>query len=150
MICKSYCDKNTTSRALIHHTDKMREQLGKGNFSCGICVNSQKLFDSVDHDILIQKLNVNGTRGTANIWFFSYLENRTRFIGINVYSSDLHFIRCRVPQGSILRPLLLLAYINDLDYASKHCKVHHLADDTNLLNFNQPSKKMNKWLIMKI
>ena len=109
------------------------------NFGCGIFVDFQKAFDTVDHNILIQKLNYYSVRGTANNWFSSYLESRTPFVSINGYSSDLLFIHCNVPQGSTLGPLLFLVYINDLHYAIKHCKVHHFADDTNL-----SIKKMNK------
>ena len=73
-----------------------------GNFGCGTFVDFQKAFDTADHNILIQKLNYLGVRGTANNWFSSYLENRTQFVSNNVYSSDLHFIRCGEPQGSFL------------------------------------------------
>ena len=81
---------------MIHLTDKIREQLDKGNFGCGIFVDFQKAFDTVDHNILIQKLNYYGVRGTANNWFSSYLENKTQFVSINGYSFDLLFIRCGV------------------------------------------------------
>ena len=73
-----------------------------GNFGCGTFVDFQKAFDTADHNILIQKLNYLGVRGTANNWFSSFLENRTQFVSNNVYSSDIHFIRCGVPQGSFL------------------------------------------------
>ena len=136
--------KHSTSQALIHLTDKTREQLDKGNFGCETFVDFQKAFDRVDYNILIQKLNYFGVRGTATNWFSSYLENRTQFVSINGYSSDLHFVRCGVPQGSILGPLLFLVYINDLHYAIKHFKAHHFADDTYFLNFSHSVKKMNK------
>ena len=58
--------KHLSSHALIHLTDKIREQLDKGNFACGIFVDFQKAFDTVDHQILIQKLNYYGIRGIAN------------------------------------------------------------------------------------
>ena len=86
------------------------------------------------------KLNHYGIRGTVSNCFSSYLEKGTQFVSINGYSSDLHFIGCGVPQCSILGPL----FINRLPYPVKHLKIHHFADDTNLLNFNHSIKKMNK------
>ena len=88
--------KLSTSHALIYLTDKVQEQLDKGNFSCGIFVDFQKAFDIVDHNMLIQKLNYYGVRGAANVWFSSYFENSTQFVGINGFSSDLHSIHCDV------------------------------------------------------
>ena len=136
--------KYSTSHALIHLTDKIREQLDSGNFACGIFVDLQKAFDTVDHDILIQKLNHYGIRGVANNWFSSYLQNRSQYVSINGFNSKLEHIHCGVPQGSILGPLLFLIYINDLNCAIRYCSVHHFADDTNLLNYNNSVKRMNK------
>ena len=136
--------KHPTSHALIHLTDKIREQLDKGNFAHGIFVDFQKAFDTVDHQILIQKLNYYGIRGIANNLFSSYLQNRTQFVSINGFDSNVNAICCDVPQGSILGPLLFVIYINDLHFAIKYCKVHHFADDTNLLNFNNSIKKIKK------
>ena len=110
--------KHSTFYALIHLTNKIREQLDKGIF-----VDFQKVFDIVDRNILIEKLKYYDVRGTANNWFSPYLENRTQFVSTNGYSSDLLFICCGVPQGSILGSLLFLIYINDLHYAIKRCKV---------------------------
>ena len=104
----------------------------------------QKVFDKVDHDILIQKLNHYGIRGVANNWFSSYLQNRSQYVSINGFNSKLEHIHCGVPQGSILGPLLFLIYINDLNCAIRYCSVHHFADDTNLLNYNNSVKRMNK------
>ena len=136
--------KYSTSHALIHLTDKIREQLDSGNFACGIFVDLQKAFDTVDHDILIQKLNHYGIRGVANNWFSSYLQNQSQYVSINSFNSKLEHIYCGVLQGSILGPLLFLIYINDLNCAIRYCSVHHFADDTNLLNYNNSVKRMNK------
>ena len=62
-------------------------------------------------------------------------------VSINGYDSSLTKIRCGVPQGSVLGPLLFLLYINDLNQAIQFCKVHHFADDTNLLYLGELSKK---------
>ena len=85
-----------------------------------------------------------GIRRISNNWFSSYLQNRTQFASINGFDSDVNAICCGLPQDSILGPLIFLIYINDLHFAMKYCKVHHFADDTNLLNFNNSIKKINK------
>ena len=139
--------KHSNSHALIHLTDKIREQLGKGNFASGIFVDFQKTFDTLDHQILIQKLNYNGIRGTKKNWLSSYLENRIQFVSINGFNSNVNAICCGVPKRSILGPLLCLIYINDLHFAIKYCKVHHFAVDTNLLKFNNPLKRLTHRLV---
>ena len=136
--------KHLTSHALIHPADKIKEQIDKRNFSCGIFVDFQKGFDTVDHQILIQKLNYYGIRGIANNLFSSYLQNRTQFVSINVFDSNVNAICCGVPQHSILGPLLFLIYINDVHFTIKYCNVHHFADNTNHLNFNNSIKKIYK------
>ena len=104
----------------------------------------QKAFDTVDHQILLAKLSHYGIRGVSNDWFKSYLSNRSQYVSINGYDSGLAAINCGVPQGSVLGPLLFLLYINDLNQAIKFCKVHHFADDTNLLCLGNSIKKLNK------
>ena len=96
----------------------------------------EKAFDTVDHQILIQKLNYYDIRGIANNCLSFYLQYRTTFGNINSFDSNVNAIRCGVPQGSILGPLLFLIYIKDLHFAMKYSKVHNFADDTNILSFN--------------
>ena len=71
-------EKHSTNHALISITEKIREALDNNNFACGIFIDLQKAFDTVDHNILLQKLNHYGIRGVANDWFNSYLSNRSR------------------------------------------------------------------------
>ena len=96
----------STSHALINITKNIREALDEGNISCGVFVDLQKAFDTVDHKILLAKLNHYGIR--------------------------------------VLGPHLFLLYINDLNQAINFCKVHHFADDTNLLCQSNSIKKLNK------
>ena len=126
----------STSYALIHLTETIKQSLGQGLFSCGIFVNLQKAFDTVDHGILLGKLENYGIRGITNKWFQTYLKDRQEFVSINGYNSECASMPIGVPQGSVLGPLLFLSYINDLNLAIKYCKVYHFVDDTNLLYTN--------------
>ena len=137
--------KHSTNHALIDITETIRQAIDNKNFACGIFVDLQKAFDTVNHDILIAKLDHYGIRGTANDWFESYLKNRTQFVSIFLgYESLTKPINHGVPQGSVLGPLLFLIYINDLHCAIKSSKVYHFADDTNFLNIGNSPKQMEK------
>ena len=82
----------------------------------------------------------------ANNWFKSHLFNRKKFVSINGHISNQTLVTYGVPQGSVLVPLLFLIYINDLNLVIKFCKVHHFADDTNLLHFSKSVNKLNKYI----
>ena len=90
------------------------------------------------------KLKHYGFRGVACSWFESYLNDRKEDVSINGYNSKHLSISLGVPHGSVLGPLLLLIYINDLNNAIKHCKVHHFAHNINSLHINDSIKKLNK------
>ena len=115
----------STSHALINITENIRKALDEGNIGCGVFVDLQKAFDTVNHQILLAKLDNYGICGFTNDWFKSYLSNRNQYISINGYDSRLAAISCGVPQGSVLGPFLFLLYINDLNVAIKFYKVHH-------------------------
>ena len=134
----------STSHALINITENIRKALDDGNIGCGVFVDLQKAFDTVDHQILLAKLNHYGIRGVSNDWFKSYLSNRHQYVSINGYESGLGDINCGINQGSALKPLLFLLYINYLNQAMKFCKVHHFAYDSNLLCLSNSMKKLNK------
>ena len=104
----------------------------------------QKAFDTVDHQILLAKLNHYGIHGVSNDWFKSYVSNHIQYLSINWYESGLAVINCGAPQGSVLGLLQLLLYINNLNQAIKFFKVRHFADDTNLLCLSKSIKKLNK------
>ena len=129
---------------LISITENIRKALGKGNIGCVGFVNLQKAFDTVDHQILLAKLDHYGILGVSSDWIKSYLSNLNQFISINRYDTGLAAIKCDIPQGSVIGPLLFLLHINDLNQAIKFPKVHLIADNTNLLCQSNFSKKVNK------
>ena len=136
--------KHSTNHALLNLTEMIRGALDNSNFGCGIFIDLQKAFDTVDHQILLKKLEYYGIRGLANKWFQSYLSNRQQFVCVNGFNSEKQVMKYGVPQGSVLGPLLFLIYINDLHKAIKHSTVHHFADDTNLLVIGKTLKKIQK------
>ena len=136
--------KHSTNHTLINITENIRNALDSGQFACGIFVDLQKAFDTVDHEILLSKLNHYGIHGISNSWFKSYLSCRSQYVSISGFESAVKFIKYGVPQGSVLGPLLFLIYINDLHNAINYCMVHHFADDTNLLLFDNSLKSLKK------
>ena len=78
-----------TTHALVNATESIRQTLDESSFECGIFVDLQKAFDTVDHKILLHKLEYYGICGVCNDWFKPFLSNHKQFISINSYSSDL-------------------------------------------------------------
>ena len=122
----------STSMALLDLQDKITQSIDDHQFSIGIFLDLAKAFDTVNHSILIKKLELYGIRGLSLSWFISYLENRCQQVLCNGTLSKVKSLRCGVPQGSILGPLLFLLYINDLPNASKLLHFILFADDTNV------------------
>ena len=139
-----FSSKHSTNHALIESTEKIRNALDNHELGCGVFVDLQKAFDTVNHKILIDKLDYYGIRGVANEWFKSYLSGRSQYVSIEGFKSETKQIKHGVPQGSVLGPLLFLVYINDLHKAIHYSKTYHFADDTHLLNISRSSKQIQK------
>ena len=90
---------------MIEFSDHIHRQLDFGNDVISIFIDFTKAFDTVDHDILLQKLDRYGVRGHANHFIKSYLSNRKQYTVINGERSEVEDIIYGVPQGSILGPL---------------------------------------------
>ena len=135
----------------------IKNTLDNKRFGCGIFLDLQKAFDTVNHEILLNKLEHYGIRGIALTWFRSYLSNREQYVSVNGYNSKNLNVTCGVPQGSVLGPLLLLIYINDTPNTSSKFAFYLFADDTSIYfesgNLEQLQKVVNselkhikKWL----
>ena len=140
----------STNHALFSIVEQIRA-LDKKMFTCGVFIDLEKAFDTVNHNILLYKLHHYGVRDVTNNWFSSYLTNRYQKVMINGEASPRLPITCGVPQGSILGPLLFLLYINDMHLAMEFSTIYHFADNTYLLyslrkNVNVDLKKLFDWL----
>ena len=112
--------------------------------ACGVFLDLRKPFDTVNHDILLRKLDYYDISGITNNWFRSYLQDRMRFTSVNGYQSNMRQLKYGVPQGSTLGPLLFILFINDLHLVVQYSSVHQFAGDTNLLVSEKSLKQLNK------
>ena len=101
-------EKHSTQHAVIDIVYIIQNNMGLKLFTCGIFLNLKKAFDTVNHSILLKKLNHYGIRGIINDWFSSYLLGRSQVTEIDSNLSTITKISCGVTQGSVLGPLLLL------------------------------------------
>ena len=141
---------HSINHALISLTESIKNTLDNKHFGCGIFIDLQKAFDTVNHQILLKKLDHYGTRGTALSWFSSYLSNRSQYVSVNGHNSSHLNVTCGVPQGSVLGPLLFFIYINDLPRSSNKLSFYRFADDPNMYfgsdNLDNLEKVVNKKL----
>ena len=125
-------ETNSTEFAIIHLLDKIVDSLSRKEHIIAIFMDLSKAFHTIDHNILLHKLNnYYGIRGIALSWFRSYLSDRQQYVFINNKSSSM--LQCGVPQGYILRPLLFLIYVNNIINLSSILSFIMFADDTSVL-----------------
>ena len=120
--------------------------MDNGRYTANIFIDLKKAFDTVDHDILLAKLRIYGIENLELTWFTSYLTNRKQFCKVNGVCSKTKDIRCGVPQGSCLGPLLFLIYINGLPFSLEKAKVTMYADDTSISYSSSSLEDVNRTL----
>ena len=150
---------HSTVSALIQMCDDWSDNMDKGRVTGVVFLDIRKAFDSVDHSILIEKVQFYGVADRELMWFKSYLTARQQQCLVNGCLSSQSNLLCGVPQGSILAPLLFLIYINDLPNCLKFTTPCLYADDTKIFtssfdsgvlanNINSDLKILSDWLIV--
>lgn len=148
---------NSTVTALLQATENWYKNIDCGYINGVVLVDLSKAFDTVDHTILLKKLNMYGFNNIPLDWFKSYLDDRQQCCMANGIQSDFKPITTGVPQGSILGPLLFLLYINDLPNCLTSTTPGMYADDTQITasaetvnevenTLNSDLKNLHTWL----
>ena len=124
---------HSTALALAESVEVIKQSLERNLYVLGIFIDLRKAFDTINHEILIEKLYNYGVRDNSLEWIRSYLLNRTQYVQVGEAISSHKRVSCGVPQGSILGPQLFLLYINDIVKVSEAMWPILYADDTNIL-----------------
>ena len=148
----------STTLAMIHLVEQISSSIDNKVICAGIFLDLSKAFDTVNHKILLNKLEHYGIRGIALDWVKSYLNDGKQYVEVNNVASAQKTVKCGIPQGSILGPLLFILYVNDISNSSEILKFILFADDTNIFysckdienlenTLNTELEKVSVWLI---
>ena len=121
---------HSTQDTVSKFTDDIALNINNNKCTLATFIDFQKAFDTVNHTILIDKINSIGIKENNIIWLKSYLTNRKQVVIANGFASMEGTITCGVPQGATLGPLLFLIYINDINKSFGNSKIKLFADDT--------------------
>ena len=148
---------HSTSHAIITLVNKVSKSLDEGKIVGGVYLDIRKAFDSISHQILLDKLHKIGIRGNIHCLLKSYLMSRSQYVIYNGAKSEVKFVETGVPQGSILGPLLFILFMNDFSRSSTLLFSILFADDTSVFlegteysklikTLNSELENVTKWL----
>ena len=120
----------STTQSVADVTDDLFNGINNNKITLATFIDLKKAFDTVNHTILVKKLELMGIKGDLLRWVKSYLQNRCQTTVANGVTSDCAYVICGVPQGSILGPLFFITYINDAIATVNSSCIQFYADDT--------------------
>ena len=118
------------TNAITEITEYIRKEIDKRNRGYICFIDLKKVFDTIDHEVLLAKLEMYGFRGPIFHLIQNYLQNRNQYVFHQGKNSSLSTVTTGVPKGSILGPFLFLLYINDLPDCIPESWIALFADDT--------------------
>ena len=121
---------HSTEFAAIAFSDYVRRGMDLGLLTGAVFIDLREAFDSVDHEILISKVESYGLKDIELDWFRNYLTDRKQLVSFGKEISPPCLIKSGVPQGSILGPLLSVLFVNDIPIVLEQCQILMYADDT--------------------
>ena len=126
----------STEHAILELSNKISKAVDKGEYTIGVFLDLSKALDTVNHRILLKRLQHYGIRGIGLQWFTNYLQEKTQIVKYKQHRSAEMNVITGVPQRLIFGPLLFLIYINDIENRSNILSFILYADDTNALYSN--------------
>ena len=138
----AYRKGHSTQTCLNEIVNYIYEENDNGRTVGIASLDLSKAFDSINHNLLLQKLTKFGLGQTSIDWCHSYLTDRKQQTKFSNYLSNVDTVTSGVPQGSILGPILFICFVNDLPEIFKNCKILSYADDTQILVSAKTAKEV--------